>query len=177
VFKPQRPLPGRARLGVVEMQIHIDELCDEHGIELVGSSSRGRAIRERGGRRSISIPEVRGQVSYLVALHEIGHLVGAGRSAPRLEAEANAWLFALQRSRVEPTAATRRSIESRLRSYLDWARRCQHRKHPPRIPERSHPFWALLEGAYQPPVPSASLRRRQNSSRSEAGSGSPTSSS
>jgi hypothetical protein len=130
------------------MQIHVDELCFEHGIGLVGSSQRGRAIRERGGRRSISIPEVRGQVSYLIALHEIGHLVGKGRSAPRLEAEANAWLFALEHTIVEPTAATRRSIESRLRSYLEWARRCQHRRYPPRIPERTHPFWALLEGAY-----------------------------
>ena len=75
-------------------------------IELAGSSSRGRAIRWRGGRLEISIPPIRGQVSYFIALHEIGHLVGKGRSAPRLESEANAWLFALEHSVVEPTTAT-----------------------------------------------------------------------
>jgi hypothetical protein len=137
-----------SRLGLVDLQIHIDELCFDYDIELVGSSRRGRAIRERGGRKSISIPEVKGQVSYLIALHEVGHLVGPGRSAPRLEAEANAWLFALEHTIVEPTEATWRSIRNRLRGYLEWARNRQHRKYPPRIPERSHPFWALLEGRY-----------------------------
>ena len=80
-----------------------------------------------------------------IALHEIGHLVGRGRSAPRLESEANAWLWALQHSAVEPTPATKRSISKRLRGYLAWAQNRQYRKVPPRIPERDHPFWALLE--------------------------------
>lgn len=119
-------------------------LCHEHGIELALPSSRGRAIRWRGGRRQIAVPDVRGQVSYFIALHEIGHLVGPGRSKPRLEAEANAWLWALEQSVVEPTSATRRSISRRLHGYLDWARTRQHRLHPPRIPAREHPFWALL---------------------------------
>ena len=127
------------------MEAHVADLCAEYDIELVGSSSRGRAIRWRGGRREISIPPIRGQVSYFIALHEIGHLVGRGRSAPRLESEANAWLWALDHCVIEPTPATRRSISKRLRGYLDWARNRQHRQVPPRIPERDHPFWALLE--------------------------------
>ena len=127
------------------MEAHVADLCREHGIGLVGASSRGRAIRWRGGGLEISIPPIRGQVSYYIALHEIGHLVGRGRSAPRLESEANAWLWALQHSVVEPTAATRRSISRRLRGYLEWARNRQHRRVPPRIPPRGHPFWELLE--------------------------------
>lgn len=126
------------------MNDHIEELCRSHGIELAGSSARGRAIRWRGGKLQIAIPEIRGQVSYFIALHEIGHLVGRGRSAPRLEAEANAWLWALEHSAVEPTAATKRSISRRLSGYLAWARNRQYRKVPPRIPPRDHPFWALL---------------------------------
>jgi hypothetical protein len=126
------------------MDAHIAELCRQHGIELNGASSRGRAIRWRGGRREISIPPIRGQVSYFIALHEIGHLVGRGRSAPRLESEANAWLWALEHSVVEPTTATKRSISRRLRGYLEWARNRQHRRVPPRIPPREHPFWRLL---------------------------------
>ena len=96
--------------GMVALEAHVEELCDQYGIEIAGASRRGRATRWTGGRRQISIPEIRGQVSYFVALHEIGHLVGPGRSAPRLEAEANAWLWALRNSAVEPTPATRRSI-------------------------------------------------------------------
>jgi hypothetical protein len=127
------------------MNAHVERLCHEHGIELAGASSRGRAIRWRGGRLEIAIPEIRGQVSYFIALHEIGHLVGRGRSAPRLEAEANAWLWALEHTIVEPTAATRRSISKRLRGYLAWAENRQYRKVPPRIPPREHPFWRLLQ--------------------------------
>ena len=135
----------RKRRGVALMENHIEALCDEHGIELVGASSRGRAIRWKGGRLEISIPPIKGQVSYFIALHEIGHLVGPGRSAPRLESEANAWLFALEHSVVEPTQATLRSISRRLQGYLAWARNRQHRRTPPRIPPPDHPFWRLLQ--------------------------------
>jgi hypothetical protein len=133
------------RRGVGVMEEHVEQLCREHDIELVGASSRGRAIRWRGGKLEISIPPIRGQVSYFIALHEIGHLVGRGRSAPRLESEANAWLWALDNSVVEPTPATLRSISRRLRGYLDWAHSRQYRRVPPRIPPREHPFWSLLE--------------------------------
>lgn len=127
------------------MEAHVEELCAEHGVELAGSSARGRAIRWRGGRLEISIPPIRGQVSYFIALHEIGHLVGRGRSAPRLESEANAWVWALQNSAFEPTDATMRSISKRLDGYLQWARNRQYRRVPPRIPERDHVFWRMLD--------------------------------
>ena len=126
------------------MEAHVEQLCDQYGIELVGSSARGRAIRWRGGRIAISIPPIKGQVSDFIALHEIGHLVGRGRSAPRLESEANACVWALEHSAVEPTPATRRSIVRRLEGYLAWARNRQYRRVPPRIPERDHVFWKLL---------------------------------
>jgi hypothetical protein len=135
----------RRRRGVELMEAHIEDLCRQYDIELAGSSARGRAIRWRGGRLEISIPPIRGQVSYFIALHEIGHLVGPGRSRPRLESEANAWLWALENSAVEPTQATLGSISRRLRGYLEWARNRQHRRVPPRIPERDHAFWSLLE--------------------------------
>jgi hypothetical protein len=127
------------------MEAHVEELCAAHGIGLAGSSARGRAMRWRGGRLEIAIPPIKGQVTYFVALHEIGHLVGPGRSAPRLEAEANAWVWALRNSAFEPTDATLRSISRRLHGYLRWAQNRQHRRVPPRIPPRGHPFWSLLE--------------------------------
>ena len=69
-------------------------------------------------RLEIRVAPVRGQVSYFVALHEIGHLVGNGRSGRRLEREAAAWRFALGEALVAPTDATRRRIGKRLRSYV-----------------------------------------------------------
>ena len=129
--------------GIVFLEAHVRELCEEYGIEIAGASRRGRAIRYVGGDLVIAIPEIRGQVSYLVALHEIGHLIGPGRSAPRLEAEANAWVWALRATTVEPTEASLRSIGRRLDGYLQWALNRQHRKHPPRIPPEGHIFWRL----------------------------------
>ena len=142
VFRQDRERPRRR--GVELMEAHVEDLCRQYGIQLAGSSARGRAIRWRGGKLEISIPPIRGQVSYFIALHEIGHLVGKGRSAPRLESEANAWIFALENSVVEPTPATLRSISRRLHGYLEWARNRQYRRVPPRIPARDHIFWRLL---------------------------------
>ena len=138
----KRRSPPR-RPGVALLDAHVRDLCQEYGIEISGASSRGRAIRYVGGDLEVAIPEIRGQVTYLIALHEIGHLIGPGRSAPRLEAEANAWLWALANTEVQPTRASLRSIGKRLDGYLQWAMARQHRKHPPRIPADDHAFWRL----------------------------------
>ena len=73
----------------------------QHGIELAAFCAWARDPVQRGGRLEIPIPRS-GARSHFIALHEIGHLVGKGRSAPRLESEANAWLFALEHTVVEP---------------------------------------------------------------------------
>jgi len=125
---------------------HVDELCELHGIVRL-RGTRGRAeVHRRNGRRTVAIriPPVRGQVTYFVALHEIGHLIGPGRSGTRLEKEAAAWRFALQEARVEPTDACRRRIGKRLRSYVIWAELRQHRRRPPVLPPHESSFWSLL---------------------------------
>ena len=73
------------------LDLHIDDLCARHGIRRV--AGRGRAVvikvHHRDGpterRLEIRVPPVRGQVSYFDALHDIGHLIGAGRSGRRIE--------------------------------------------------------------------------------------------
>ncbi len=131
---------------VADFDAHIQRLCDAHGVERrVG----GRAIAYRrgpAGRRlpGIRVPPIRSQITYAVALHELGHLLGPGRSGTRLEKEAAAWRWALAHSMVELTDHTRRSAGRRLRSYVIWAEHRQHRKRPPRIPAAGSPFWALL---------------------------------
>lgn len=132
------------------LDLHIDDLCTRYGIERV--SGRGRAVvirvRHRDGRTErrleIRVPPVRGQVSYFVALHEIGHLVGDGRSGRRLETEEAAWRFALQVAIVPPTDSTRRRIGKRLRSYVVWAELRARRRRPPFLPPPHDPFWDLL---------------------------------
>ncbi len=125
---------------------HVDELCELHDIVRL-NGSRGRAeVHRRNGRRTaaIRVPPVRGQVTYFVALHEIGHLIGPGRSGVRLDKEAAAWRWALREALVEPTDACRRRIGARLRSYVSWAERRQHRRRPPVLPPPESQFWALL---------------------------------
>lgn len=129
---------------------HIDDLCAAYDIRRV--TGRGRAvvirIRHRGGeterRLEIRVPPVRGQVSYFVALHEIGHLVGPGRSGRRIEREAAAWRFALTEALVSPTDTTRRRIGKRLRSYVTWAELRAPRRRPPYVPPAHDPFWRFL---------------------------------
>jgi hypothetical protein len=129
---------------------HIADLCARHGIRRRDGSGRAVLIRvrHRDGRverrLEIRVPPVRGQVSYFVALHEIGHLVGDGRSGRRLDKEAAAWRFALREALVEPTDATRRRIGRRLRSYVTWAEHRARRRTPPYVPPPADPFWSLL---------------------------------
>jgi hypothetical protein len=125
---------------------HVDELCELHGI-LRLNGSRGRAeVHRRNGTRTtaIRIPPVRGQVTYFVALHEIGHLIGPGRSGTRLEKEAAAWRWALYEALVQPTDACRRRLGERLRSYVTWAELRQYRRRPPALPPAGSPFWSVL---------------------------------
>jgi len=135
-----------ARVPVADLDAHIQHLCDVHGVER-RSGGRGVAYR-RGpaGRRrpGIRIPPIRSQVTYAVALHELGHLLGPGRSGTRLEKEAAAWRWALANSMVPLSDHARRSAGRRLRSYVTWAQLRQHRVRPPRIPPAGSPFWALL---------------------------------
>lgn len=129
---------------------HVDDLCHRHGIRRARGSGRAVVIRvrhrdgTRARRLEIRVPPVRGQVTYFVALHEIGHLVGAGRSGRRLEREEAAWRFALAEALVEPTDATRRRLGARLRSYATWAQLRAKRRNPPFVPAADDPFWQLL---------------------------------
>ncbi|HET7380956.1 MAG TPA: hypothetical protein VFJ24_13005 [Gaiellales bacterium] len=145
------PRHEQLRLGLdggrsAQLDEHIAALCARHAIDW-SVGGRGRAEVVGSGKRRryrIRTPPVRGQVSYLVALHEIGHLVGPGRSGTRLAKEAAAWHWALQTSNIEPTQATRRRIGAKLRSYVDWAERRQQRQRPPVLPPPDDRFWNLL---------------------------------
>lgn len=144
--RPSRP-PDARRYSVHDpLEHHVEQLCAAHAIAFT-VGGRGRAeVRRHGAKRTllIRVPPIRGQVSYFVALHEIGHLVGAGRAGRRLEKEAAAWQWALANSIVVPTETTRRRLGARLRSYVTWAELRQHRRRPPIVPAPGSEFWAVL---------------------------------
>jgi hypothetical protein len=78
-------------------------------------------------------------VSYLIALHEIAHVVKPALPCT-LENEAACWRWALAHSLIAPTARTRRRLFVRLLSYLDRALRV----HPASVPPPGAPFWRVL---------------------------------
>lgn len=93
---------------------------------------------DRSGRE-VWIRPVRGRVSYFVALHEIGHVVGRNPKL-RLEQEVVAWRWALEHSIVEPTLGVWRMIHRCLSAYVARAERWKSMK----LPEPNHDFWGLL---------------------------------
>lgn len=126
---------------VAAMAEHVAALCAEHEIEVGPHSRGGRACRRE---RWINIRPVKSEVTYAVALHELGHVLGREQSKPRLFKEAAAWTWA----RDNAIAWTPRMVEtmaSALRSYADWAKRKHDTftSNAPRWPEREHAFWSL----------------------------------
>jgi hypothetical protein len=126
----------RRRLGTA-LEAHVAELCATHGISWITTRRYAGGASRR--RRIIRTPRVRGQVSYLIALHEIAHVVGPVHSHT-LENEAECWRWALDASLVVPTPRARRSAARRL---LDDLRRALERR-PEDIPPPDAPFWHTL---------------------------------
>lgn len=118
------------------LNVQISQLCQEHGITRTIKPGRGRA--KVATRKIQHAPLGRDQMAYLVALHEIGHIV-VGMKYPRLEREALAWEWALENSIVEPSYQTRQRICACLVHYLYRAKE-NGWKHP----ASDSTFWNLL---------------------------------
>lgn len=128
-----RPLSPQVRA----MRDHIERLCRANDIA-VGSHSRGGSASKRG--RFIRIRPIKSAITYAIALHEIGHILGPWQSQPRLYKEAGAWKWALEVAIVWTPPMQKTMIRS-LRSYLRWQ---QRRRRHVRLPEPEHAFWSLL---------------------------------
>jgi hypothetical protein len=127
-----------------ELAQHIQRLCAQHGIEIIERRSRGGWARKRG--RTISIKPVKTERTYIIALHEIGHIIGRNRSGRRLEQEAAAWDFVLEQSIVPLSDAACAFILRCLDSYL---RRATHSRRSMVIPKKGHRFWDTYEEIVQ----------------------------
>lgn len=128
-------------INAAEMAEHVRELARDHNVAVEIYTGAGRAWP---GGRAISIREIRGPSTYFAALHELAHLIGPGRSARKLEAEASAWAWALEVARRPPTPGVQRMIARSLRSYLEAGRRRYGLRQGMTEPEAGHVFWRLI---------------------------------
>ncbi len=71
-------------MSATEMAKHIEGLCAAHQIEVSSHSRGGRAYRRT---RRVDIRPVRSAVTYAVALHEFGHILGENQTRSCLERE------------------------------------------------------------------------------------------
>lgn len=116
---------------------HILDLTEENEIKVLWSKSyNGRAYRKT---RTIKIPDVKTHITYAIALHEIGHIVGK-QTGNRVNREAQAWLWARENA-LEWTPVMGEKAVRCIQSYLDWSRRRKNVWVPP----ENHISWEIAK--------------------------------
>jgi hypothetical protein len=143
--------------GFADMAARIDRLAAEHEVAVTWCDSASKAYTDQ---RHVAIRPVRSEVTYAVALHELGHILaegGRGRFWMDLEAESCAWEWALRNAgTVGPRF--RATVKRGLQSHYNWALR--ERNCTPRtlsfqtylaaknsalsLPPSDNRFWPLL---------------------------------
>ena len=119
-----------------ELTDHIQRLCRQHDVHISERKAGGGWARKRA--RTISIRPVKTERTYIIALHEIGHIIGNNRSGRRLEQEAAAWDFVLEQATLPLSHASYAFMLRCLNSYLHRAISARRRMV---IPEKGHRFW------------------------------------
>lgn len=98
---------------------HVEFLLTTHSIAVEWrATSGGRAWRRN---RKVRIAPIKTAISYAVALHEIGHVLGRNPPA-RLDKEAAAWDWARKHA-LTWTPVMEKKMQRCLDSYARWAKR------------------------------------------------------
>ena len=101
-----------------EMAAHITRICRRAKITVSTASARGRAWRKSS---RIAIRPVKSDITYAIALHELGHVLGV-QTGKTLDKEVQAWQWARKHALVWTDAMTQKEQAS-LASYVRWANR------------------------------------------------------
>lgn len=138
-----------------DMARHVAAICRDEDIRVLSHSRGGRASKSH---KIIAIRPVKSAITYAVALHELGHVLGPWQSQPRLYAEAGAWKWAKEVAGVW-TPSMEEKMSRSLHSYVLWAERRAPRI---KLPEDDHEFWVLRGMPPEPRTrkPPAKRRRR-----------------
>lgn len=115
---------------------HISRLVVENNILAEYKQGSGRAWRKV---RKIRIPPVKSSISYAVALHEIGHVIGP-QSGHRLNKEAQAWLWARENAILWNDTMSGKAATC-MTSYLNWC----HRRKGAWVPPADHISWEIAK--------------------------------
>ncbi len=105
---------------VSQAAAHVARIADENKIKISGHSSGGRAWRRL---RKIKIRPIKSAVTYAIAMHELGHVLGK-QQGRRIDIEVQAWEWA----EAHALFWTKIMVENKrkcLRSYIAWAERKQ----------------------------------------------------
>lgn len=121
---------------MTELQDHIKRLVIDNQISCRWKRSGygGRAWRQA---RIVYLPPIKSPITYAVALHEIGHIVGPNPGR-RLEKEAAAWLWAKNNAIMWNAAMAKKAAKS-IQTYLNW---CE-RKKGAWVPPKDHVSWEI----------------------------------
>lgn len=115
---------------------HIARICKIEDITVESHSRGGRAYRRQ---RRIKIRPVKSEITYAIALHEIGHILGPRQSGTRLDKEVGAWEWAVEHA-VRWTLPMSHKMKHCLQSYMTKVERSAHM----RKPTADHPIHAFL---------------------------------
>lgn len=80
------------------MRWHVLDLCKKHGIECFESAPSGKG-KAWVSHRKIQVGKISSVISYIVALHEIGHIMDT-ENTDRQEREVFAWDWAIRNTMV-----------------------------------------------------------------------------
>lgn len=117
----------------MNLTAHLRVTAEMNGVKIVNQPGLTTAARAWSGHRVVAIGTIDSEVDYLVALHEIGHVVlghvgEKGKLVSRmiLRTEVEAWQWALKHKRCPLTQAGVDEIRSCLDSYARAARNPNH---------------------------------------------------
>ena len=95
----------------IDMALHVQQLCAEHGITVKYQSMHDDVPRyyAQPAKGLICIRPTKNTGYYVSALHELGHILGEkqGREDPLLDKELYAWVWARQKALVWTETAER----------------------------------------------------------------------
>jgi len=125
---------------------HIKQLCKDNGIHIewtdkfigewpvAGALPKGPAVQ---------IHEPTNDFLYMVALHEIGHVMTDTKSDRQLEREARAWDWAVENVKVDITPETWQKAFTALSSYVARMIKRDLKGQAAFVPSNDHWFWSV----------------------------------